>query len=371
MYWRPIIIVVCVTGGILILLAIFLLFACIKSRNRQEERMQRKNSLRASMRASKASMISAKSLSHLPPDMQQQHRRRPPLSHVSRPLTDDSFFDLSGVTLGESSDWADEKSRMNIHRPNTPDLLDHDTSGFRSASNYRDRNVGAVHRGSFDNLTDIAPASRAAGQNLENEIRSVPAQPQVDRSYNNRAYDDQRSLDRSVLDFRQPDRSVRSGPQKPRPPLAQSAFARPPQSAFAKSRPPMSEASSLYDPNASVNTSQTLSQYSAAQPKPRPPLQQARGDSPHSDRTASESSYATSVAESYNTSQASGGARSKPRPPLNTGRARPPLAHPLAQYPAAGRDGHGYPLQRQSSRETLGSSSTNTSFEQKPRPTFI
>ena len=327
--------------------------------------MQRKNSLRASMRGSKASMLTTKSLSHLPPDMQQQHRRRPPLSHVSRPLTDDSFFDLSGVTLGETSDWLDDKHKMNMHRPHTPDLLDHDASGFRS--NYRDRNIGSVHRGSFDNIADVSAApERIAAPQLENEIRSVPTQPHAgDRSYNNRGFDDLRSLDRSVLDFRPPDRSTRGPAQKPRPPLAQSAFARYPKTSVT-SRAPMSQ-TSLYDPNASMSTSQTGSQYSV-QPKPRPPLQ-TREDSPRSDRTASETSYATSVADSHNTSQTSGGARSKPRPPLNTNRARPPLHAPAARYP--GHEEYGYPMQRQSSRETLESSSTNTSFEQKPRPTFI
>ena len=335
--WRDIIIAVSVTGAVLLILLIVAIFAVVKSRQRTKQRLGRRDSLRGSLHASKASMVSARSLSRLPTDMQIQSRRRPPLT---RPL-EDSFFNLSGVTLGESSDHYDDKTRLDFHRPSTPDSLDHSMSYKPDSSSYRDSNLHPAHRGSLDNLTDGNPKfGQYAPRRLENEIDTVPAYPLLfDQAYKNKGFDE-RSLDRSELDYKQVSRPVA---HKPRPPLSSTAH---------YTRAPLPSDRSLYEPQ---GRGQDFLQ--ATPTKPRPPLDNR---SPlYSERSDADQSFNRSVPDLLNTSRASGG-RSKPRPPLNAAsRSRPPQLNPQPAYSSSGRH---------VSRETLHSSSSARSFDDRPRP---
>lgn len=57
MYWRPIIIVLGIIAAAIIIILMMLVFAWLKARSRTKERLDRRNSLRASIRSSKASVL--------------------------------------------------------------------------------------------------------------------------------------------------------------------------------------------------------------------------------------------------------------------------------------------------------------------------
>ena len=57
MYWRPIIIVLGIIAAAIIIIIMMLVFAWLKARSRTKERLDRRNSLRQSIRSSKASVL--------------------------------------------------------------------------------------------------------------------------------------------------------------------------------------------------------------------------------------------------------------------------------------------------------------------------
>ena len=160
----------------------------MKSRARKKQKIERRATLRASMKASKASLYTNTGAVQSD-EVRFQRRRRPPLNK-----SDPSVLDLSGVTLDETSDSGD-KSHMKMmtldsHRPSTPaSTLDYSSSGKMETSTYYDSDLGPVkHR---QHSSGYYPPQ------LENEIAHYnPRTQQFQHVFQNNGFDE-KSLDRS------------------------------------------------------------------------------------------------------------------------------------------------------------------------------
>ena len=391
--WRPIIIALGVTGGVLIIVCLLVACACIKARQRKQQRLDRKNSLRmsrTSLRASKMSIISSDRRARLPEDMKIQSRRRPPLAKT---IGDHSFLDISGVTTDDSTDDSIAKAKMQYsNRPYTPASTMNYSSHKPETSSYFDSELGPTHRGSFDNLAETPSPrhSRSPDQffppRVENEIANIAARPMFD--YKNQGFtDDLRSLDRSQLDVggsasakprpplgwtfgdAKPHRShldssgslaPSEGERKPRPPVNQNLYPEAGRQSHQKPRPPIGQSKSR-PPLGSVSTLGETG-HAPYHPKSRPPLQSS------SSTLAAEAGY-----PAYQQNHP------KARPPLNSsstigeeavnpnpsGRRLP--SH-QQQHQRAPPQQQPYSRDWNRSRDTLGSTSSGRSLEDRPRP---
>lgn len=148
MNWWPIIIALSVTGVVLLIVAILICCALCKRQQRKEENFRRRDSLQRSLRASKASLAASNAnLSH---DVVMQKRRRPPLAGTGG----DSFMNLSGVTLDDTSDTLD-KPRLDFHRPTTPaSTLDYSSTKNLDSSAYFDSDLGPARRPRHHTMDD-------------------------------------------------------------------------------------------------------------------------------------------------------------------------------------------------------------------------
>jgi hypothetical protein len=292
-----------------------------------------------------------------------QSRLRPPLS---KPV-DNSFFDLSGVTADESSDYPMKSKYFDAHRPHTPASgLDDNDSVFDKREMYRaDSRLEPSHRGSIENLFDDKPKKPFmpyGPPRLENEIQNIPTRPlQIDSSYKNPVYDDLRSLDRSQLANPQP-----GGVGKPRPPLASAAAAQ----AYPRSQ---IDSSISYQPTPQKPTqmldvptptqrglnkrSPVSSTSSREERKPRPPL--ANYQSPLMQNPYQQPIDDT-VDSPYSSMSQVGGYQPKSRPPL--AKPRPPIGSQ-----PGGKKQQRAPLYP-GSRETLNTSTSSRSIENLPKP---
>lgn len=205
-FWKPIIIALGVVGGILFVLLIIIGFGVLKGRQRTKQKFERRNSLRASIRASKQSVYTNKhalnttmtsvgsrgtsragtAAGFTPHTDSMAKKKRPTLGRV--PRDDSAFFNLSGYTAGETSTDSIDKYKMGLdsHRPPSPT----DTLEYSSQSQSQSKIEGSSY---FDSdLQDYYP------HRLENEIAHIMARPMYDNVFNNDAYDE-RSLDRSQV----------------------------------------------------------------------------------------------------------------------------------------------------------------------------
>jgi len=180
--WLPIIIIIVVTVAVLCFIVLPLgIFAAIKSNQRHEEKLIRRDTLRQSLRSRSQSMTAtaaaatATSASRGSDDVK---RRRPPMSTM--------VLDITGVTLDESS--TDDKRKMTFDTTgNSMSSTDMAKKRPMEGSSYDDSDLGPVHR------------SYAAGRQttpkrpLENEIATVggrslygpaPAYPPVGGFFN-------------------------------------------------------------------------------------------------------------------------------------------------------------------------------------------
>ncbi len=204
-YWEPIIIALGVVGGILFIVFIVIGFAVLKSHQRTEAKLERRDTLRASIRASKQSIYSNKhaldttmasvgtagsrsmaAAAGFTPHGSMQKKQRPQLTKV--PYNENDFMNLSGYTAGETSTDSIDKIKLGLdsHRSPSP------TSTLEYSS--RSQSQSKLESSSYfdSDLHDYYP------HRLENEIAHIMARPMHDNVFRNEAYDEQ-SLERSQL----------------------------------------------------------------------------------------------------------------------------------------------------------------------------
>lgn len=170
-------------------MAILICLVCccglLKSHQRKNEKITRRLHMKREIAASKASLFSGSragtSAGLLHQDVQQQKRRRPPLTQTGE---EPDFFNLAGVTMEESTDSMDKLKNMDSHRPSTPgSSMDYDSSKM-GGSSYFDSDLGPVRQ------------RPQYPQRVENEITSY--NPNRSRSreniFRNEAYDDDMSV---------------------------------------------------------------------------------------------------------------------------------------------------------------------------------
>lgn len=170
----PIVLAAAITGGVLLLVVCPLaIFAMVKSSHRKEEKLERRESLRRSIRAnstrSAVSMTTTKAAS----EGDEVRRQRPPMHSLKN-----KFLDLSGVTMDDSSTDSAFKAKFDFHRPSTP--ASSLSQSKPDESSYFDSDLGPVHR-----------AGEGRGPpRLENEIPSTSARVPSYGGWNNSSFVD-------------------------------------------------------------------------------------------------------------------------------------------------------------------------------------
>ena len=202
LYWRPIIITLAVIGGVLFIVLILIGFAVLKARARKEQHFERRDSIRASLRSSRQSVMTSRSALQTD-DMRLQRTRRPPLRN-----NDYSGLNLSGITLGETSTDSIDKIKLDAHRPGTPgSTLDYLSTTPNETSSYLDSDLGPAARDytprfdysrpRWDNQPPPSRPDQYVQQpRLENEIANIMARPTFDNVLRNENFRDDRSIDR-------------------------------------------------------------------------------------------------------------------------------------------------------------------------------
>ena len=239
-------IIVCcsVVGAVLLLVIILAIFGWIKSRDRKERKMDRRDSLRASVRGSRATLCTNRSMAGSRDGLQGAYgkRRRPPVNRL-----DQSQLSLGGVTLDDTSTETVDKLKLDSHRPATPASMMDYTSSHPSrsyshskldTSSYFDSDLGPIRRREphpYPSASDYQRERENAANNytaadtnhpardyypanpqLENEISHIPSRPS--HALRLRSEDlDQGSLDRSFQAYSAPNVSHprRQRPAKP------------------------------------------------------------------------------------------------------------------------------------------------------------
>lgn len=171
----PIVLAAVITGGVLLLIVCPLaIFAMIKSYHRKEEKIERRETLRQSIRS--ASTRPAVSMISKPPsELSDIKKQRPPLH-----LLQNKFLDISGVTMDDSSTESVFKAKYDFHRPSTPasslEQSKHDVSSY------------------YD--SDLGPVRTAR---VENEILCTSARVLSYGGARNRGFAEDDSFDASIV----------------------------------------------------------------------------------------------------------------------------------------------------------------------------
>lgn len=169
----PIIITTVIAGSVIVFVIIpLLIFACIKSIQRKEEKVERREALQRSLHASKASLCSIQSPLGPPEEVK---KRRPPLR------IDTGYMDITGATVDDSNSDSIEKGKFDFHRPSTPaSTVDFYSSKWDTTS-YGDSDLTPYKRPS---LNLMYPAR------VENEINTMAARPLLGPPYGNGTFDE-------------------------------------------------------------------------------------------------------------------------------------------------------------------------------------
>lgn len=169
----PIIVTTVVAGFVIVFIIIpLLIFACIKSVQRKEEKIERREALSRSLHASKASLCSFETPLGPPEEVK---KRRPPLK------IDTGLFEMSGPTSDEPTSDSIEKGKFDFHRPSTPASTTDFYSSKWDTTSYGDSDLTHYKRPSLNLLYP---------PRVENEIGAMAARPLLGSPYGNGTFDE-------------------------------------------------------------------------------------------------------------------------------------------------------------------------------------
>ena len=188
--WLPMIIGGGVAGGVLIIIIVLIVLACLKSKGRAEQKMERRNSIRASLRSSRASLYSSASKGNISrastETLDSMKRSRPRLDHYNK-----GVVDISGVTMDDTSDADTTIDKMKLYQPSLTSSSIAGEPAMRAEyapSSYHDSELPIGYK----------PQRGRRPPRLENEVANIMARPMYDHVIRNEAYD-QHSIDGRAL----------------------------------------------------------------------------------------------------------------------------------------------------------------------------